>query len=153
MTIDDDTKLQTTSLAIQPRTSEQTKEARRRRAAEYGRVLHNKLAEHGLTQADLTRLTKLGKDSISNYILGKQLPSPASMHKIATALHCSVQDFGVNFSDVVLEPATQDVPEFALETVRDRPGFMHLQVNQVLPRKVCMEIMALLEPHETEEME
>ena len=53
--------------------------------------MKEKMAEFGLKQADLCRITGLSRNSMSTYFLGKHLPDTVSLYKIATALQTNVE--------------------------------------------------------------
>ena len=57
----------------------------------FAQRLKQTMKERGITQTELSRITGLGKSSISQYVSGKNIPSKANMKIIADALEVSVE--------------------------------------------------------------
>ena len=61
--------------------------------------LKQTMKERDMTQTDLSRITGLGKSSISQYVSGKNIPSRGNMKIIADALEVSVEWLIGNFEE------------------------------------------------------
>lgn len=78
--------------------------------AEFGRRLRGLLAQRGWSQSELARRARIGRDNISGYVRGQNLPGPTILNRIAEAL-------GVGVSELV------DVPAGKIERYRDALRF------------------------------
>lgn len=61
--------------------------------SEFGRRLYDIMCRDGVSQSDLSEMTRIPQPILSNYITGKTSPSFYKVDKIARALGCSVDDF------------------------------------------------------------
>ena len=59
---------------------------------EFARRLRKKIAMKGITQDNLSKLTRIGQPLLSLYTQGKSLPSAQKVSSLAKALNCSVND-------------------------------------------------------------
>jgi transcriptional regulator with XRE-family HTH domain len=57
----------------------------------FSETLKNIMEEKGIRQIDLVKMTGIGKPSISQYLAGKNTPSPKNIKIIADALECSIE--------------------------------------------------------------
>ena len=55
--------------------------------AEFGKRLGNLIRKKGWSQSELARRAKIGRDSISQYVRGRSVPSPIFLEKICKALN------------------------------------------------------------------
>lgn len=60
---------------------------------EFGIRLKRFMDRKGVSQSELSNLTGISMQSISNYITGKASPSFYNADKIAKALNCSIEEF------------------------------------------------------------
>lgn len=115
--------------------------------AEFGRRLQHALTEKGWNQSDLAREAtrhmpgkqRFGRDNISNYVRGKQIPGPVRLRALCDAL-------GMPATDLVPPGAVNTVSgiNVPLEVKSAGEGRMLLRVNQVIPTDMAMRIIALL---------
>ena len=49
--------------------------------------LRDKIAEHGLTQREFSKLVNIDESNVSNYILGKRIPNTRTLIRIILVLH------------------------------------------------------------------
>ena len=108
---------------------------------EFAKTLNKKMMEKGWTQSDLSRASGVGRDSISNYIRGKTVPTPQNLQKLADALGVDGADLYPNFS---LKASALDMPAVQTRILPSDPKFMYLEVNCKLPTDVALEIQALI---------
>lgn len=108
---------------------------------EFAKTLYKKMMDKGWTQSDLSRASNVGRDSISNYIRGKTIPSPQNLQKLADALSLDPVDLYPNFS---LKASALDMPAVQTRILPSDPKFMYLEVNCKLPTEVALEIQALI---------
>jgi transcriptional regulator with XRE-family HTH domain len=113
---------------------------------EFGRTIQRHLNERGWTQAELARRMKpflkdsrIGRDSISKYVRGKNLPNPPVLEAMAKA-------FGVESRELLPSRGTQAVSkEHAPLDVRDMgEGRAWLSVNQALDWPTALKVIGLL---------
>jgi hypothetical protein len=112
------------------------------------------MARNGLSQSDLARAiwgtlidprgrdVARNRDRISNYVRGLQLPSPATVKKLADV-------FGVEPAE--LQPSLAVPPgqvgqpvNISLTAISGRPDVVLLTVNKRMPMKIALQILALL---------
>lgn len=67
-------------------------DARQQAKADFGRRLHKAMIKKGWRQSDLARHSALGKDSISNYVNGRTVPTQQNIEKLAQVLGVAPND-------------------------------------------------------------
>lgn len=110
---------------------------------EFGRRLQHYAAEKGWNQADLAREAskhlpgkKFRRDNISLYTRGIQRPGPARLKALAKAL-------GVSTSDLLPDDLPDaNAPPLGIKALSD--GNVMLHINQSVPEKLALEIVAML---------
>jgi len=113
---------------------------------EFARRLQAKLIEKGIKQSELVRLanvhldkgSQIGRDSVSKYILGMNLPNPIYLTAIAKALGCKPEDL----MPTAGLPSTGESLAFDMRQTND--GNVWLRVNQSVPRDDALKIAAIL---------
>ena len=68
------------------------------RKQEFGRRLYQQLLSQQINQSELARRSGLGRDSISQYVRGRSVPTPQNLEKIAEALQIEPDDLFPNYS-------------------------------------------------------
>lgn len=121
-------------------TSPQTPLDMRRKA--FGRNLWNLTLRRGWTQSELARQAGIGRDSISGYMRGKNLPEPTSAMALAKALGVTLEDLYPGASE---SPAESAIPSFEMRAATGEPGFAWLRINRRVPFSVAAKIAVLLE--------
>lgn len=123
---------------------------------EFGKRLQRLMAERGWNQSDLARHSakhmpdkKFGRDNISGYICGENLPGPAHLNAMAKALGLPYDELlptrGVPDIDSRVDARTKKAAADAPLDVRDLgEGKAWLRVNQEVPWDVAIEIMKLV---------
>lgn len=110
-----------------------------------GRRIQEKLFEIGWKQADLARESGLGRDSISLYIRGKNLPGAQSLKSVADALGCTPEDLAPE-----LHAATrQRLPDFAPQVFTMLPdGLWRVKLDRSVDRATMTRIVDALEEYD-----
>lgn len=86
------------------------------------------MVERGITQGELSRITGIGRSSISQYLSGKNEPSDNRKIVIADAVGCSVEDL----EDDEAYPID---PEFKIERLDVKEAARMMGMNHVTLRK------------------
>lgn len=94
-----------------------------------------------LERSDPEDKTQVTRDNISKYMVGKMLPRGPRLTAIAKALDVSVEDLTSTEGMASVDRAPK------LMVMETNDGLLFLRVNQALPRKVAMQILALLGEH------
>ena len=121
---------------------------------EFARRLSNQLVLKGWNQSDLaaaaTKIApagiKIGRDSVSNYIRAKNLPTPVHLKLLSDALGCTTNDLmptrGTREAGDTAQPAElKDMGQ----------GTAWLRINEVVPWQVALQVMAILRGSEEKE--
>lgn len=101
----------------------------------FSQRLKQAMKERDITQVELSRITGLGKSSISQYVSGKNLPSRGNMKIIADALDVSCEWLIGNFEE---SPSASGKKNITVETAAKLMGvgrqFIRVGLqNQTLP--------------------
>lgn len=114
--------------------------------AEFARRLQQAAVEKGWNQSELARRAaaytpdnKFGRDNVSSYMRGLNLPRPTHLHALCKALGKKPQDLlpsrGV--------PSVDDTrPPFKVEKLANGQAWLH--INQAVDWPVAMQIMKIL---------
>lgn len=95
---------------------------------DFGRRLYDAMIRKGWTQAELSRRSGVGPDSITNYLKYKSLPTDQLLQKLADALGCETDDLlPVSYR---AGPAVDPNPEFDVQSIPGKPGRRWLTINR-----------------------
>jgi transcriptional regulator with XRE-family HTH domain len=100
------------------------------------------MRERGWTQSELARRARIGRDNVSGYIRGKNLPGPAILNRLAAALSVGPEE--------LIPMPEQDIPNgrkahgFTLRHLADDGNRVWLQVEQALPWDQAEAILRIL---------
>lgn len=113
-------------------------------------ALHALSLQRNVSQADVARATKLGRDSISRYFRGMTLPDPLSLHNLARALDVKPTDLDPGFDLGVLPhgvatAAANDQPVLEVKLDPADPSRVLLRLFRSVPVPLAAQIMALLD--------
>lgn len=110
------------------------------RKARFQQAVRDRLLELGLTQADLSRLTGIGRDSISVYCRGRSIAGPRHLDAIARALKCQPGDLlpGAEQRDKPADAAQ------ALQVTMSSPGRYWIKLNREVSQDTMMKVMAAI---------
>jgi len=112
------------------------------RKQEFGRRLYDQLLKQRLNQSDLARKSGLGRDSISQYVRGRSVPTPQNLEKIAEALSIEPDDLFPNYA---AQAISIEDPTFQLRAVDGDSSQMWLTINQRVSTATAMAVMAALD--------
>lgn len=115
---------------------------REMRRQEFGRNLWQMLLKRGMTQSDLARASGLGRDSISGYVRGRNLPEPKSAKAIADALGITVEELYPGAAERAID---NELPAFDMRAAAGHPGHAWLRINRKVPFGIAAKIAALIE--------
>ena len=108
---------------------------------EFGRRLYGLILEKDMNQADLARLSGLGRDSISTYVRGRSVPSPQNLQKIAKALGV---DKDILYPNYAAAAALVEEPTLQIKAVDGSADSMWLVINMKVPAEKAIEVMKIL---------
>lgn len=119
---------------------------REARLHQLARELNRRALQKGLTQADICRATKLGRDSMSRYFRGMTLPDLLHLTALAQTLGCTPRDLDpAAGSALILPQAANGGPAFEIKQDAANPHNVFLRINQSVPFGLAAQIMALLD--------
>lgn len=124
---------------LQPAGPLQPKEMRRQ---EFARRVWALMTERNMNQAELARAAGLGRDSISGYVNGRNLPEPKSAKALADALGVTVPDLYPGAVEVAVDA---EMPAIELRQIAGHPGQAWLRVNRKVPFSAAAKIIAIIE--------
>ena len=114
---------------------------KKNRNEEFGKRLYKALLDKGWNQSDLARAAGVGRDSISQYVRGKTVPTPQNLKKIA-------QSVGLNEADLYphyeLAGFAADEPAHEFKAVPGDADHLWVRVNMKLPKAKALEIFAII---------
>jgi transcriptional regulator with XRE-family HTH domain len=126
--------------------------------AEFARRLNRLMNKKGWNQSVLAREAakhapagiSMTRDKVSNYIRGKNIPSPAHLALLCSALECEPEDLvpvrGVPEAGEKIRPS--ELPAFEVSAATESTAW--LRINQVVPWSVATQIMQILKVGETD---
>ena len=100
------------------------------------------MRERGWTQSELARRARIGRDNVSGYIRGKNLPGPAILNRLAAALSIGPEELIPMSADTL--PAGRRPTGFSLRHLADDGNRVWLQVEQALPWDQAEAILQIL---------
>ena len=113
---------------------------------EFAKQLQNRMVEKGWNQSELARRAadhttsgRFGRDVISGYIRGRNLPGPTMLHALSEALECEPSDL-LPARDVPSVDKT--TPSFDMKEMED--GRVWLRINRSVDWSTAAEIMSLI---------
>lgn len=107
------------------------------RRQDFGNRLYKALRKKRWSQADLARHSGLGRDSISQYIRGRSVPSPKNLTKLADA-H-GIED-EVLFPNYDAQANAIEEPTFQIKSVDSDAEHVWARINMKLPLKRAIEL-------------
>lgn len=109
---------------------------------QFGRRLYQLMLQRGWTQSELARQSDLPRDSISVYVRGKSLPTPASLQKLAEALSVKPEELLPNHVESAID---SDTPALEIKVSPNAPNIAWLRVNRLVTVATALKITELLE--------
>ena len=108
---------------------------------EFGRRLYNFMMLYRLSQSDLARASGLGRDSFSQYVRGRSVPSPLNLTKLAEALNVEVD---VLFPNYDAQANASEQPTLEIKSIESDAENFWLRVNMKVPAAKALEVMNIL---------
>jgi transcriptional regulator with XRE-family HTH domain len=114
--------------------------------AEFGRRLQYYMVKKGWIQSELARQAALhtkdgyfGRDNVSNYINGHNLPGPVLLNALAKALEVAPTDL---LPTHLVASTDEQMPSLDVSNVGD--GTAWIRINQRIPWPLALKVMELL---------
>lgn len=104
----------------------------------FARRLWELMMEKGWNQSILARRAELGRDLVSGYIRGRNLPDPKNANKLAQALGIPLEEL---FPERMTPPADHNTP-IAMKATQ--PGMAFININVEVPFDVAAKVIALV---------
>lgn len=114
---------------------------KKNRNEEFGKRLYKALLDKGWNQSDLARAANVGRDSISQYVRGKTVPTPQNLKKIAGCLSLDETDLYPHYE---LAGMAADEPSHEFKGVPGDSEHLWVRVNMKLPKAKALEIFAII---------
>lgn len=114
---------------------------RTKRNLEFGKRIYKMVVDMGITQSDLARMSGLGRDSISQYIRGKSVPTPVNLNKLAKALNIEASELYPQYESNAF--GTESLSQ-ELRAVPGDPDHMWLRVDMKVPTAVALQVLNLV---------
>jgi transcriptional regulator with XRE-family HTH domain len=108
---------------------------------EFGRRLYNFMMQKKFSQSDLARASGMGRDSISQYVRGRSVPSPKNLVKLADALDVEVD---VLFPNYDAQANAVEHPTLELKSIEADAEHFWLRVNMKVPAEKALAVMQIL---------
>tara|TARA_R110001606_G_C15222844_1_gene634237 strand:+ start:167 stop:580 length:414 start_codon:yes stop_codon:yes gene_type:complete len=108
---------------------------------EFGRRLYNFMMQNRMSQSDLSRASGMGRDSISQYVRGRSVPSPRNLTKLAEALNVEVD---VLFPNYDAQANASEQPTLEMKSIEADAENFWLRVNMKVPAMKALEVMKIL---------
>ena len=108
---------------------------------EFGKRLYNLMMQKKMSQSDLSRASGMGRDSISQYVRGRSVPSPRNLQKLCDALDVDSDVLFPNYDAQAnaIEQATLEIKSIEADTEN-----FWLRINMKVPAMKAVEVMRIL---------
>ncbi|MBC16568.1 MAG: hypothetical protein CL942_15835 [Desulfovibrio sp.] len=109
--------------------------------AEFGKRLLSLMLKKGWNQSELARKVGIGRDSISQYVRGRSVPSPANLDKLAGILGIEKDVLFPNYDAQTnaIEAATLEI-----KSIDSDAEHMWLRVNMKVPAEKALAVLQIL---------
>ena len=109
--------------------------------AEFGKRLYSLMLKKGWNQSEMARRVGIGRDSISQYVRGRSIPSPANLDKLAGILGIEKDVLFPNYDAQTnaIEAATLEI-----KSIDSDAEHMWLRVNMKVPSEKALEVLKIL---------
>ena len=108
---------------------------------EFGRRLYNFMMQKKFSQSELARASGMGRDSISQYVRGRSVPSPKNLVKLADALDVEVD---VLFPNYDAQANAVEQPTLELKSIEADAEHFWLRINMKVPAEKALAVMQIL---------
>lgn len=114
-------------------------DARQQAKTDFGRRLHKAMIKKGWRQSDLARHSGIGKDSVSNYVNGRTVPTQQNIEKLAQVVGVSPNDLWPGY-DGSME-GRRNVISFRVDP--EDSAFAFVVIDSRLPVDLALKILGL----------
>lgn len=112
---------------------------------DFSKRLQDAMHKQGWNQSELARRADIGRDNVSGYVRGRNMPNSKHLEKLARALNVPPSYLlGAAYGERNPVMADADVPIFRMEQLPDRPDYVRLSLRQELPSNIAEQIWELL---------
>ena len=111
------------------------------RKIEFAKRVYSLMTKKNWSQSDLARASGLGRDSISQYVRGNNIPSPKNLQKMAGALGVTPVELYPNYEAAAIE---QEIPSLSFRQMPGDEQHMWVRINKKVPMAVAAQIMKLM---------
>jgi len=108
---------------------------------EFGKILKKAMMQKKMSQSDLSRASGMGRDSISQYVRGRSMPSPRNIHKLSDALGIEVDDLFPNYE---AQSSTSASPTLEIKSIDAEADKVRLRVNIEVSTVKALEALKIL---------
>ncbi|WP_322893490.1 MULTISPECIES: helix-turn-helix transcriptional regulator [unclassified Yoonia] len=110
-----------------------------------GKRIQDRLYELGWKQTELAEKAELGRDSISLYIRGKNLPGPRNLKKVADALGVKVNDLAPELQNATRTRQADYGPQAFSQTP---DGRWQVRIDRLIDQKTMLKILSALDEYD-----
>lgn len=110
-----------------------------------GRRIQQKLYDLGWKQTDLAERAGLGRDSVSLYIRGKNLPGARNMKAMADALGMSIEELAPELQTATRKRTNSFGPQ---EMKQRSDGLWHVKIDRPVDQKTMLKIISALDAYD-----
>jgi len=107
---------------------------------EFGRKVQVLMLKKGWNQSELARRADMGRDNVSGYIRGKNIPNSKHLKKLAEALDVQPDDLYPG----LIASLVDETPKFEFKSLNNAPGKVMLRISQVVSEDVAIQVIAIL---------
>ena len=108
---------------------------------EFGRRLYNFMMQKRMSQSDLSRASGMGRDSISQYVRGRSVPSPKNLQKLCDALDVEPD---VLFPNYDAQSNAVENPTFEMKSIEADAENFWLRINMKVPAEKALAVLQIL---------
>ena len=112
-------------------------DARQQAKADFGRRLHKAMIKKGWRQSDLARHSDIGKDSVSNYVNGRTVPTRQNIERLSQVLGMAPNDLWPGY-DGSME-GRRNVLTFRVDP--EDPAFAFVVIDSRLPVDLALKLL------------
>ena len=109
--------------------------------AEFGRRLYSLMLKRGWNQSKMAREVGLGRDSISQYVRGRSIPSPTNLDKLAKALNIEPE---VLFPNYDAQTNAVEEPTLEMKSIDNDAENMWLRINMKVSSEKALQVLNIL---------
>lgn len=109
---------------------------------EFGRRLYQLMLTKNWRQSELARKANIQRNAISTYVLGKALPTPVNLKKLAHVFGMKSEELLPNSAQHAMET---DDPMVSMQVSPGQPGKAWLRVNQMVDTALAVQILGLIQ--------